>query len=419
MLRDDPKLSTDLRPELPSELKRLIMRCLRKDVARRFQNVVDLKVALEELKEESESMRIASGPAGVAQRKSNSRVWMGVAALVVVGVLAIAGWRQWNREAAPVAAMAVTPLTSYAGAESDPSFSPDGNQIAFAWSGEKDDNSDIYVKVIGPDPPLRLTTSPDFDSDPAWSPDGRSIAFCRSNVGRRGEIILMPALGGAERNLGRVVINTFDHPLEWSKDGKWLFLPRRMEGQVGVGIVMLSPTTGEVKALTRPATKVSIHGSPRISPDGRTLAYLSSESGGIGTSKILLQGLSESLAFKGEPRQVGGSDASISGVIWTHEGRELLYWAGNVTSRSGLFRVVLDSKAQPEAVALPGRNVRTASYSEQSKRLVYSEYSLNTNLFRIELTNQGKPAEKLISSTMREAFPQYLPDGKKIVFYSN
>ena len=157
----------------------------------------------------------------------------------------------------------------------------------------------------------------------------------------------------------------------------------------------------------------------RISPDGRTLAYLSSESGGIGTSKILLQGLSESLAFKGEPRQVGGSDASISGVIWTHEGRELLYWAGNVTSRSGLFRVVLDSKAQPEAVALPGRNVRTASYSEQSKRLVYSEFSLNTNLFRIELTNPGKPAEKLISSTMREAFPQYSPDGKKIVFYSN
>ena len=40
-------------------------------------------------------------------------------------------------------------LTSYAGVESEPSFSPDGTKVAFVWNGEKEDNDDIYVKQIG------------------------------------------------------------------------------------------------------------------------------------------------------------------------------------------------------------------------------------------------------------------------------
>ena len=44
--------------ELPAELDRIAGRCLRKDPAKRFQTMADLHVALEELKEESESGRL-------------------------------------------------------------------------------------------------------------------------------------------------------------------------------------------------------------------------------------------------------------------------------------------------------------------------------------------------------------------------
>jgi Tol biopolymer transport system component len=40
------------------------------------------------------------------------------------------------------------PLTSYRGSVNGPSFSPGGDQIAFAWNGEKQDNYDIYVKTV-------------------------------------------------------------------------------------------------------------------------------------------------------------------------------------------------------------------------------------------------------------------------------
>jgi len=73
----------------------------------------------------------------------------------------------------------ITPFTSFVGRETDPSFSPDGAQIAFAWDGEKGDNSDIFVKQAGTEALLRLTTDPAEDTDPLWAPDGHAIAFTR------------------------------------------------------------------------------------------------------------------------------------------------------------------------------------------------------------------------------------------------
>jgi Tol biopolymer transport system component len=74
-----------------------------------------------------------------------------------------------------------------------PAFSPDGNAIAFGWGGEKDDNQDIYVKLIGAGTPLRLTTNTDADSSPACSPDGRFIAFFRQSA-TGGAYYLVPFL---------------------------------------------------------------------------------------------------------------------------------------------------------------------------------------------------------------------------------
>ena len=50
------------------------------------------------------------------------------------------------------------PLTTYPGQEVEPSFSPDGRQVAFSWNGSNQDNFDIYIKQIGKDNPFRLTT---------------------------------------------------------------------------------------------------------------------------------------------------------------------------------------------------------------------------------------------------------------------
>ena len=51
VLKSDPKPPSQVVEGIPRDLERIILRCLRKDPARRFQHVTDLKVDLEELKE--------------------------------------------------------------------------------------------------------------------------------------------------------------------------------------------------------------------------------------------------------------------------------------------------------------------------------------------------------------------------------
>ncbi len=128
------------------------------------------------------------------------------------------------------------PVTSFPGQEKWPAFSPDGNQIAFAWEGERRDNFDIYVKLIGTGEPLRLTQHPGLDVCPAWSPDGQTIAFIRAYQGQV-NLLSVPALGGAERTL--IPLNFKgdwygQYPtLSWSPDGKLIAFPDRQPGKNG------------------------------------------------------------------------------------------------------------------------------------------------------------------------------------------
>src|SRR4030095_4427479 len=99
-------------------------------------------------------------------------------------------------------AMRVVPATTFSGIERDPALSPDAKQLAFSWNGEKEDNFDIYVKLVDTGTPLRLTTHAARDYGPAWSPDGRFVAFCRD--GPDGGVFIVPALGGAERRVADI-----------------------------------------------------------------------------------------------------------------------------------------------------------------------------------------------------------------------
>jgi eukaryotic-like serine/threonine-protein kinase len=60
ILRAEPNSPGAIRGDLPAELTRILTRCLRKDPARRFQHMADLKVALEELRAESDSGSLAA-----------------------------------------------------------------------------------------------------------------------------------------------------------------------------------------------------------------------------------------------------------------------------------------------------------------------------------------------------------------------
>ena len=107
--------------------------------------------------------------------------WIAGATIITVSLLLViaATWLLRRTPLSTAPPPRVVPLTRLAGTEAWPAFAPDGEQVAFAWSGENYDNTDIYVTLVGSTGVRRLTTDPADDYAPSWSPDGRRIAFLR------------------------------------------------------------------------------------------------------------------------------------------------------------------------------------------------------------------------------------------------
>ncbi|MEZ5356729.1 MAG: winged helix-turn-helix domain-containing protein [Bryobacteraceae bacterium] len=190
--------------------------------------------------------------------------------LIITAVLAAGaaiGLMWMNRGKTPAPNEPI-PLTTYDGGEQDPSFSPDGSQVAFSWNGANQDNFDIFVKVVGTESLIRLTSDLADDRLPAWSPDGRFVAFLRRDQG----VYLVPSLGGTERKIGEWpgMFSQFS----WSSDSRTLLVARSQIGLEPAGIFMLPVQGGPVRRLT--AAEGSGHDqSPAISRDDRRLAFAS------------------------------------------------------------------------------------------------------------------------------------------------
>jgi Tol biopolymer transport system component/serine/threonine protein kinase len=414
VLRDDPKPVTDLRGDTPGELARIIARCLRKDPARRFQHMDDLKVALEELKEESESGKLLTPTAIISQPRRGTRSYLIGAA--IAGVLAVAVVVAWyfTFRATPEIALHAVPLTSYRGYQLSPSFSPDGNQVAFSWDGDKHDNFDIYIKLIGPGEPLRLTTDPALDLEPKWSPDGRSIAFLRTAAQEKILLMSVAALGGQERKVAELTGSPqYSGGLSWSPDGKWLAVSVKT-GVQSYAIYLVSVDSGEMRKLTNPP-EAQGDAFPAFSHDGHALAFCRFKS--LDVSNLYVLALADNLQPRGEPRMLPTlAGQPVFYPAWTGNDREIVYSATGQT-RGHLYRLPASGGAS-RPLGL-GEGADMPSLSSDGRHLAFAHYFQDANIWRVDLAGKPLVPEAFIASTSREVFPQYSPDGNRIVFYSN
>jgi serine/threonine protein kinase len=123
----EPEPVSAIAGDTPPEMEKLIARCMRKDPERRIQHMGDVKLALEELKEESESgrLRVSAPP------RSRIPQWAVPALLfLVVAAAGAIWWQSRSRQSAPLPVL--TRLTSDAGLTTDPVLSPDGKLLAYA-----------------------------------------------------------------------------------------------------------------------------------------------------------------------------------------------------------------------------------------------------------------------------------------------
>lgn len=395
-----------LGPEVPYDLRKTIARCLRKDPARRWQNMADLKVALEELKEDSDSGRLAAVTAPPARRR-----WLGAAAAVAAIVLGVSGWLAWRQFSRPVPPPTAVPLTSFPGNETQPAFSPDGNFVAFVWDGAGQNNQDVYVQQIGSGAPLRLSSHPAAEVMPDFSPDGRQIAFLRAGAGKW-DILVAPALGGAERQVGSVAMG---FPwLRWTPDGRFLVVTERAAERGPASIFLLSLETGEKRRLTTPPEDSAGDVAGLVAPDGEKLLVYRWTSMGLGD--LFLVPLRAGYEPRGEAQRLTSDSARITGMAWMPDSREVVF-SSRREGADALWRIQAGSGGAPNRLAVGGDWSSYPAIAPRGNRLVFASTVLDTNIWRLELA-PGKAPQQWIASTQADENPAYSPDGRRIAFVS-
>lgn len=140
IVHDEPIPANAAAEEVPAEVSAVIERCLRKDPAQRFGKMAEIKAALEHVRENLGRSHAASLPA--SQKLDRRRLLLSLAVLVMA--LIIAGGLGWLYIRIPgtgvqqqASRLTVVPLTTYIGYVHSPTFSPDGERVAFVWVGLK------------------------------------------------------------------------------------------------------------------------------------------------------------------------------------------------------------------------------------------------------------------------------------------
>ncbi len=393
--------------------------CLAKDPAQRPQSAAEVP----------QRLQLSAAPTFTVSPRSTpwskrSAVWAGV---VLLCLLAGAGFWLTRSKPEPVAVLRAEPLTTFPGEELYPSFSPDGNQIVFTMAAPKQNHTDVFVQQIGAGSPLRLTTDPGSDYNPVWSPDGRWIAFLRGDPATplarsNREVRLIAPLGGSERKLADVRVQEVTvNPvfLAWCPDSTCVIVSDSGGEGKPDALYTVSLETGEKKELTKPQPPALADTNPSVSPDGRSLLFLRRTTWSTGEIHVLP--VRSDMTPAGEPRAVPAPGLKPDNATWTKGGTEI-FFSTPTFAGAGLWRMPATGGAPPLRVPFVGEDGVMPSVSATKARLVYVRSFTDENIWRLDTPGDGAiastPPAVAIASSRADIHPQFSLDGRRVAFTS-
>lgn len=348
----------------------------------------------------------------------------------------------------PITGGKATPLMTDIAWQMQPTFSPDGQYIAF--TSDQDGGDNLWVmKADGSEAtPVTKETFRLLNS-PAWSPDGEYLVGRKHYTGSRslgaGEVWLYHKSGGSgvmltkrpneQKDLGEPAFSpdgkyvyfsqdTTPGPyFEYSKDSEsGIYRIKRFELETGKITTILSGKGGAIR--------------PVPSPDGKYLAYVSRDDFQSNLYLYDLKSGEEKLVFEGLDRDMQETWA-IHGVYpdmaWLPDNQTIVFWSGGhiqrVDTKSGKsavipFHVETEKKIQKalrfqqnlDQDEFDVKMLRDVEISPDGSRVVFESMG---HLYVQKLDNgkvKGKAKRLTKQTEHHELNPSFSRDGKKIVY---
>jgi Tol biopolymer transport system component/DNA-binding winged helix-turn-helix (wHTH) protein len=347
-----------------------------------------------------------------------------IAAVIAATALAVfILWKVWRPDSAidHGAQPKLWQLTFDPGLESEPTWSPDGNLIAY--SSDRGGNFDIWVRPVGEGNPLCVTTSPAHDWQPDWARSGNRLVFRSERDG--GGLYVVPVLGGNERK-----ITGFGYHPRWSPDGRQvLFYSSPLHYNTVeipkvfvVGLdgaaprEVLSPFLTEFNSL-----RVAWH------PDGGRLSVWGEHrqqgwsfwtvplAGGAGVRSELTAQVRERLRE---------ADVALTDFQWSPSSRAL-YFEGVSQSVKNVWKVEIEPQslrwtAGPERLTTGAGQEVNLTVSPDGRKLAVAVLAANTRLWSLpfdaaagKVKGRGQP---ITEADVNAHFPDLSLMGERLVF---
>jgi eukaryotic-like serine/threonine-protein kinase len=463
----EPKSISELVSDAPRDLEKIVNRCLRKDPARRFHYMQDLKVELEELKEDSDSGKLAGMSPPV---RTTPQTWAWAGTPVVVLTLAATLWllrytgkvpsssevelkqRQLttNSSETPVTAAAISPKGKYLAYSdktgiflklidsgerhslgvptrlrvSNLAWFPDGTKLLATGTVENEKNSSAWTPSILGGSPVKIR---DDVGTASVSPDGSLIAFVSGGK----EVWLMSANGEEPRRLLPGDGNSTLRSLVWFPSGQRLGYIRvsfeddmmnvescDLQGRAGaVGLPKLSQT--DIAALPDGKIIYSTARSPwTLSGDPETdRAPLKQSEGSLW--KIAMGGLTGSIV--GKPKRIISWPGFVlaSSLSASRDGKRLVLV--KESSDAEIYVGELEENGRrmkpPKRLTFDDHYDFPSGWTADSKAVLFSsDRNGSADIFKQALDQQL--AEPIVAGPGNEFDPTLTPDGASLLYFA-
>ncbi len=440
-----PEPIRTFRGSVAPAVETIVLRCLEKHPADRWQTTAELVAQLEPLATPSGGMtptqtRPIDAVAPVRTRRFS--VILGGAALIGVAAAVVYAL---TRPPPPLSVGRRTQVTLTEGIEERPIISADGKSVAYGAVDPNDGSVRLEMRRVEGGSAVRLAAgafplgwSPGGDQiliatqrgleiipalggtgkliavrsrSGAWSPDGKSIVFVQ------GDSLLARPIGPGEP---RLVTRTLDpHSPAWSPDGKWIaFVSGNSvylkDWNIATSSLWLAPASGG--AAVPLTTVTALHLSPIWTPDSRRILFVSDRDRGRDVYELSLAAAGRP---RGEPiRLTTGLDASS--ISLSADGRYLAYSVAKNRSNVGSVPVPSVgwvSSRIAQSVTSGDQNVESFDISRDGRWLVFdSDRSGLQQLFRMPLG--GGEVEQITDDSLPGFSPSLSGDGKELAFHS-